>query len=97
LDAFNRSLNGDPLIARYEGGSPTSVSARVGLITYALWTTTATPTTTLKQSYDFAADQFGGLLEKLRAIDTNVRTLESKLEKFGAPATPGRFPEWKKE
>jgi photosystem II stability/assembly factor-like uncharacterized protein len=97
LDAFNRSLNGDPLIARYEGGSPTSVKDRVGLITYALWTTTATPTTTLKQSYNVAADQFGGLLDQLKVIDNNLKTLESKLEKFKAPYTPGRFPEWKKE
>lgn len=97
LDAFNRSLNGDPLIARYEGGSPTSVKARVDLVTGALWTTTAAPTTTFRQSYDAAADKFGELLDRLKMIDNNVRTLELKLEKFGAPATPGRFPEWKKE
>ena len=33
LDDFNRKLNGDPLIAQYEGGSPTSVKQRVDLIT----------------------------------------------------------------
>ncbi len=96
LDDFNRKLNGDPLIAQYEGGSPTSVKERVDLITSSLWATTSAPTTTYIKSYDVAADQFGGLLDKLKSIDTEVKTLESKLEKYGAPYTPGRFPEWKK-
>ncbi|HYM93581.1 MAG TPA: hypothetical protein VET23_05530, partial [Chitinophagaceae bacterium] len=97
LNSFNRKLNGDPLIARYEGGSPTSVKGRVDLITGALWTTTAAPTTTFKQSYQVAADQFGALLDELKTIDNNVKNIESKLEKYGAPSTPGRFPKWKKE
>ena len=96
LDDFNRKLNGDPLIARYQGGSPTSVKDRVDLITSALWTTTSAPTTTFLKSYDVAADQFGGLLDQLRSIDGEVRALESTLEKYGAPYTPGRFPEWRK-
>jgi hypothetical protein len=68
----------------------------VDLITSALWTTTSAPTTTYIKSYDAAADQFGGLLDTLKSIDNEVQTLESTLEKYGAPYTPGRFPEWKK-
>ena len=48
LKDFNIKLNGDPLKARYEGASPTSVKDRVDLITSALWSTTAAPTTTFK-------------------------------------------------
>ena len=95
LDGFNRKLNGDPLIARYEGGSPTSVKERVDLITSALWTTTAAPTTTFIKSYDVAANAFGNLLNDLKSIDNKVKTVETKLEKYGAPYTPGRFPVWK--
>jgi photosystem II stability/assembly factor-like uncharacterized protein len=97
LDAFNRQLNGDPLLAQYEGASPTSVKQRVDLITSSLWTTTSAPTTTFVKSYNVAADQFGGLLNTLKSIDEEVRDVESKLEKYGAPYTPGRFPEWKKD
>lgn len=96
LDAFNRKLNGDRLIARYEGGSPTSVKDRVDLITSALWTTTAAPTTTFKKSYDVAAGEFGALLDELKSIDGKIKSVESKLEQHEAPSTPGRFPEWKK-
>jgi photosystem II stability/assembly factor-like uncharacterized protein len=97
LDDFNRKLNGDPLIAQYEGGSPTSVKERVDLITSSLWTTTSAPTSTYIQSYDAAANQFDGLLATLKSIDEEVKNLESKLEMYGAPYTPGRFPEWHKE
>ena len=94
LDELNEELNGDRLKADYEGASPTSVKERVDLITGALWTTTAAPTTTFKQSYDAAASKFGGLLTKLKSIDSDIKSVESKLEKYGAPYTPGRFPEW---
>ena len=96
LDDFNRKLNGDPLIARYEGASPTSVKDRVDLITSSLWTTTSAPTTTYKKSYEVAANQFDAILSSLQGIDAEIKALETRLEKDGAPYTPGRFPEWRK-
>ncbi len=96
LDAFNRELNGNPLLAQYEGATPTSLKDRIDLITSSLWTTTSAPTSTFIKSYDVAADQFGGLLTTLKSIDNEVKTVESKLNKYGAPYTPGRFPEWEK-
>ena len=96
LTDFNHELNGDPLRAKYEGGTPTSVKGRVDLITAALWSTTAAPTTTFKESYDAAASKFGELLISLKFIDTEIKQVESELEKYGAPYTPGRFPEWHK-
>jgi hypothetical protein len=97
LDDFNRKLNGDPLRAQYEGGSPTSVKERIDLITSSLWITTSAPTNTYIQSYDAAAAQFTSLLATLKSIDDEIKSLESKLEMFGAPYTPGRFPDWHKE
>ena len=94
---FNLKLNGDPLKVAYEGGSPTSVKQRVDMITSSLWFTTSAPTSTYIQSYDAAAGAFEVLLTTLKSIDGEVKTIESKLEKYGAPYTPGRFPEWKKE
>ena len=97
LDAFNRRLNGDRLIDQYEGVAPTSLKGRVDMITSALWTTTSAPTTTFKQSYNAAADQFEGLLRTLKSIDNSIKAIELQMEKNGAPFTPGRFPEWEKE
>jgi hypothetical protein len=96
LKELNQQLNGDPLRRRYEGASPSSVKDRVDLITGALWTTTAAPTTTFIKSYDDAASKFDDVLAYLRSIDNEIKQIEQILEEQGAPYTPGRFPEWRK-
>lgn len=96
LSELNRKLNGDPLRAKYEGASPTSLKQRVELITGALWNTTAAPTNTLITSYEIAAGKFDDVSDSLRSIDLQVKQVEDVLEEYGAPYTPGRFPEWNK-
>jgi hypothetical protein len=96
LRELNRKLNGDQLRTRYEGGAPTSVKGRVDLITGALWGTTAAPTNTFIKSYEAAANKFDEILNDLKSIDYNIKQVETDLEKSGAPYTPGRIPEWKK-
>ncbi len=96
LRELNRKLNGDPLRTRYEGATPTSVKQRVELITGALWSTTAAPTNTFITSYEIAASKFDEISASLRSIDLSVNQVEDILEQYGAPYTPGRFPEWKK-
>jgi hypothetical protein len=97
LRDINKKINGDPLRARYEGASPTSVKGRVNLITAALWSTTAGPTNTFIKSYDAAAAKVDEILNDLKSIDISIQQIETELEKSGAPYTPGRFPEWKKK
>ncbi len=97
LNELNRQLNGDRLRGRYEGASPSSIKDRVDLITAALWNTTAAPTTTFTKSYDDAANKFGDVLVFLKSIDHEIKQIERILEEYGAPYTPGRFPEWEKK
>ncbi len=96
LRDLNRALNGDPLRTRYEGATPTSVKQRVELITGALWSTTAAPTNTFITSYEIAAGKFDEISASLRSIDLSISQVEDVLEQYGAPYTPGRFPEWNK-
>lgn len=96
LDAFNWQLNGNGLLAAYQGGVPTSVKGRVDIITSGLWTTTAAPTATFRELYEVAASQFTGLLTDLKSIDGRVRNLEGVFNQYGAPYTPDRFPVWQK-
>jgi len=96
LKELNRQLNGDRLRSRYEAASPSSIKDRVDLITGALWNTTAAPTTTFTKSYDDAANKFDEVLVFLKSIDDEIVQIEIILEKHGAPYTPGRFPEWRK-
>ena len=96
LKDLNLELNGDNLRTRYEGARPTSVKDRVDLIMFSLWSTTAAPTNTFLKSYDDAAGKFDAILLSLKSIDEEINLVETVLEKNGAPYTPGRFPEWKK-
>ena len=96
LKELNRKINGDQLRARYEGGAPTSVKGRVELITGALWSTTAAPTTTFLKSYDAAADKYDEIMTSIKSIDADIKLVETTLEKYNAPYTPGRLPDWKK-
>lgn len=96
LNELNIKMNGDPLRSRYEGASTTSMKDRIDLITYALWSTTSAPTATFRMSYDKTAEVFSDILNELKEADLFVSDIEKKLEKYGAPYTPGRFPTWRK-
>jgi photosystem II stability/assembly factor-like uncharacterized protein len=96
LRELNKKLNGDPLRARYEGAAPTSIKGRVDLITAALWSTTAAPTNTFIKSYEIAAAKSDEILSDLKSVEYAIQQVEADLEKSGAPYTPGRFPEWRK-
>ena len=97
LKSLDRKLNGDQLRSRYEGAAPTSIKERVELVTGALWTTTAAPTTTFIKSYEAAAEKFNELKSSIFAIDADIKQVENTLDKYGAPYTPGRLPDWKKD
>ena len=59
--------------------------------------TTAGATNTFITSYTDAAREFEPVLQEVKAIDTDVKKLDSLLEKNHAPYTPGRLPDWKLE
>lgn len=96
LDEINRKMNGDNLRARYEGAAPPSLRGRVDYITGSLWSTTSAPTETFKASYNLAAENFEAILASLKSVRSDIEKLEAVLEKYKAPYTPGRLPEWKK-
>ena len=97
LEEVNRAMNGDGLRGRYEGATPLSLFSRIAQITSALWSTTTEPTETFKASYEIAANNFEAILNDLRNIDQEIQAIERLLEKYKAPYTPGRLPDWKKQ
>ena len=48
-------------------------------------------------NYDIAADEFEPVLEKARSLLLDFEAMDRKLGDMGAPLTPGRLPDWKKE
>jgi photosystem II stability/assembly factor-like uncharacterized protein len=96
LEDINRKMNGDNLRGRYEGANPPSLKGRVDNIVGSLWSTTSAPTETFKASYNVVADSFESVLSSLRSAKTEMEQLEATLEKYNAPYTPGRLPNWSK-
>jgi hypothetical protein len=96
LNLVNRSLNGDATLGRREFETLPAINDRIQSITGNLWNATSGPTPTMKQSLETAERQFEPVFTELRKIGADIQELEKKLEKAGAPYTPGRLPEWKK-
>jgi photosystem II stability/assembly factor-like uncharacterized protein len=90
------ALRGDSVIAARNENTPSAITQRVSSITGQQNMSTAKPTQTQMDQYNFAAQEFEQVLGRLRTlVENDVAKLEKALEAAGAPYTPGRLPEWK--
>ncbi len=97
LNAAKLLLNGDNTRSSREFETNPSITGRINLIEDGMWNTTSAPNETFKQMYQTVAKQFTPLLEDLKSIDRDIEAVEHTLEINRGPATPGRWPEWKRE
>ena len=95
LDDLVVSLNGDSTVASRNEPTPWSVSRRAGAVYGLLLSVRSDVPAMYEDSYAIAAAEFRAVLDGLRAIETDLTTLETELERLGAPHTPGRIPEWR--
>jgi photosystem II stability/assembly factor-like uncharacterized protein len=91
LEDLNRKLNGDPLRGKYEGSVPTSIKQRIDIITSGIWSTTSAPTETFIQNFEATRSKFNELSGSLKSIGEEIKQIETILDKYGAPYTPGRI------
>ncbi len=97
LRVIQKKLNGDQIANRLEIDVPPTISSRLLGAIYDGSRTTSDPTRTMKEQLQIAALEFEPLLADLKAVISNdLHVLEQKLEAAGAPYTPGRIPELKK-
>ena len=97
LRAVQKKMNGDRVAGQLDIDTPPSISNRLFSAIYDGYGTTSDPTTTMKDQLQIATEEFEVALGELKAIvNTDLRALEQKLEAAGAPYTPGRVPEFKK-
>jgi photosystem II stability/assembly factor-like uncharacterized protein len=94
LTAVDIKMNGDASLAKREFETPPSINGRIGAIEYTVWNASSAPTQTAINSFDVASKQFAQVLPELKAIDEEIRKVETTLEQSGAPYTPGRLPVW---
>ena len=89
-------VNDRTLTKRNEPVHP-SVAEHVSEVVWGMWSSTSAPTQSLRDGYNVAKEEFKPLLLQLKTLqEVDVKELESEMEKYGAPWTPGRtVPDWK--
>ena len=98
LDEINMSLNGDRVWRATNEGTPASISEHVQAAAGPTRGTTGKPTKTAMEQYQTASDLLAVEIPKLRKLfETDIKVLEKQLDVAGAPPTPGRLPDWKKQ
>jgi hypothetical protein len=95
LDAAGELLNGDRAKASREFETPPSINQRLGRMTSALWSSTAANPVNYQDDYELVEKQFRPVYNEVKLIGEEVRKLEAALEKYKAPYTPGRLPDYK--
>lgn len=96
LRDIQESLTGDPTMSRRQESTPPSLANRLNRAAGGVWTgTLGDVTDTHKRQYDIVAEEFAGILQRLRGlIEGDLRRVEDAAESAGAPWTSGRLPKW---
>ena len=98
LSVIQKMMYGDRLAGRLDKASQPSVNSRMGSITWEMWSSSSAPTQTHKDGLRIARKAFTSVLQSINTLrDQDIAKLEEKLEKAGAPYTPGRKVEYGKQ
>ena len=87
-------LSGDRSLSGRAEPTPLSLTGRIRTIAGGSWDSQSAVTGNYRTSYEIAAKQFPPILAELKAISTDLVSLETELEAEGAPWTPARLPDW---
>jgi photosystem II stability/assembly factor-like uncharacterized protein len=91
-------MRGDPTRRRYEMPSPPSIMSRINGVVGNQFSVSSPPTQTQRDGYEYAADAFEKVLDKLtKVVEEDLAALERKLDEANAPWTPGRLPDWQRK
>ena len=85
------ALYGDRVKSKLDISQVQNPAARIGKISYEQKYSTSSPTKTHKDSYEIAKTEISAIKQKVEGIyNVDIKQLEEKLIKSGAPYTPGR-------
>jgi hypothetical protein len=68
----------------------TGTGDRVSTVVYQCWYSTSDPTTTQKDQYKIAKEEYVAIKTKIDKLAADVKVIESKLNDKGIPYTPER-------
>jgi hypothetical protein len=95
LDAAGIAISGDRSRSSREFETVPSINQRLGRITGALWSSTAADPGVYQDDYTLVEQKFRPVYQEIKSIGEEIRKIETQFEKFNAPYTPGRLPEFK--
>ncbi|MCZ7614784.1 MAG: hypothetical protein M5T52_14940 [Ignavibacteriaceae bacterium] len=88
----------DKTIAERNEPTIPTVYDRLNEIASGFWQSNSALTQTQINNLKVASEEFEPLLKQIQTLlEVNVPNLESEMEKYSAPWTPGRVPGWNKE
>ncbi|WP_273273584.1 VPS10 domain-containing protein [Maribacter polysiphoniae] len=91
LKEIDIALYGDPIKYKLDINQPQTTANRIGIMGYEQKYSTSTPTKTHKDNYAIAKTELAIIKKKVETIFNNdIKQLEDRLIKSGAPYTPGR-------
>lgn len=91
LKEIDVALYGDPIKYNLDISQPQTTANRIGVMGYEQKYSTSTPTKTHKDNYAIAKTELAVIKKKVEAIfNSDIKQLEDRLIKSGAPYTPGR-------
>jgi len=92
VTAVLRALRGDETLRGLESGAPSSIQSRVNSAAAGARGLTGAPTGTQQTNYTIAAADLDAEIARLKALETELKAFELRLEQAGVPYTPGRWP-----
>ena len=76
--------------------SPVTFNERLGTLAYTHFRSTSGITQNERNAYDILMEEFPPVLNQIKKLyNEDLKSLEAELEKYNAPWTPGRIPDWK--
>ncbi|HKJ81174.1 MAG TPA: hypothetical protein VJ954_04075 [Ignavibacteriaceae bacterium] len=75
--------------------SPVTFNERLGTLAYTHWRSTSDITQKEKDAFNILSEEFPPVLNEIKKLyNSDLKNLQAELEKYNAPWTPGRIPDW---
>jgi hypothetical protein len=90
-------LWGDWIRTRHEFEAPESISGRIGMVYYQLFSNTTGVTDTHRKNKTIVQEEYDSFRKELDDIIIRVRKIEGQLDELKIPYTQGKDEQWKEE
>lgn len=97
VNALQLALDGDRDYNSLDLDSPYNVRSRAQNSLFDVFGSTSNITGTSEVNYELAADEFTPILVGVKALLSEFDSMDNQMGQAGAPLTPGRLPDWKKD